>query len=174
MAAVSCDMDPEVIDCSEKGTIFAGACGDEEFIAFDTESTKGIGIWDCGASLSAGSADLLQELHDAAYEKYGKVDLGDAKVRFTFAGGEQSDATSKLHLPVGHLDGSAIKIHPVPNPNTPILLGLDNLRGLKMVLDFDEDTAYSKLLGKYLPTVRLGPHLGLDLSCEATASAEPE
>ena len=115
--------------------------------------------------MSAGSAELLQELHDDACEKYGNVKLNEARVRFTFAGGEQSDASTQMFLPVDQLDGGLLKLHPVPNPNTPILLGLDNLRSLKMVLDFDEDTAFSKTLGKFLPTVRLaGGHLGLDLS----------
>ena len=166
LATTATVIDPEVLDCDfPKEINLVAAVETEEFVAFDTESTRGVGIWDCGASMSAGSAELLQELHDDACEKYGEVKLNEARVRFTFAGGEQSDASSQMFLPVDQLDGGLLKLHPVPNPNTPILLGLDNLRSLKMVLDFDEDTAFSKTLGKFLPTVRLaGGHLGLDLS----------
>ena len=123
-----------------------------------------VGIWDCGATLSAGAATLLQPVFDEACSQFENVGLDKAKVRFTFAGGEQSVAGSVARIPLKALDGEELDIHPVPNPHTPILLGLDNLRKLGMVLDFDADTAYSKKLRRYLPTERLrGGHLGLRL-----------
>ena len=142
--------EPEVIECS--------------VLASSALDRKAVGIWDCGATMSAGAADLLQPVFDACEARYGQVPLDPAKVRFTFAGGEQSHAESVLQLPMSSLKGQALTVHPVPNPYTPILLGLDNLRKFGMVLDFAEDTAYSKTLGSYLPTVRLpGGHLGLRL-----------
>ena len=149
---------------------------EDEVIEFDLEAEahsglsmgdlegSAVGIWDCGATMSAGAATLLQPVFDKACSQFENVTLDQARVRFTFAGGEQSIAESVVRIPLEALDGEELHIHPVPNPNTPILLGLDNLRKLGMVLDFEADTAYSKKLGRYLPTEKLrGGHLGLKL-----------
>ena len=135
-----------------------------------------VGFWDCGATMSAGSAQLLQPVFDEAMEVFdGNVGLKESLVRFTFAGGEQSEAQSCLDLPLSVLSGESLSLHPVPNPHTPILLGLDNLRAFGMVLDFDKDSAFSKKLGRFLPTVRLnGGHLGLALTGQPVAAPSPQ
>ena len=162
---------------------FAVSAADEEaeVLEFDvaslnSASTSPVGIWDCGATMSAGCALKLQPVFDAASasEHYERVDLEPAMVRFTFAGGEQACSETRLKVPLGILVGECLSIHSVPNSSTPILLGLDNLRHFQMVLDFEADTVYSKRLGRYLPTVRLpSGHLGLQLDGQDAMTPPP-
>ena len=154
------DDEPEVIDFE-----FAEA---EALAAGFDDAGNSVGIWDCGATRSAGAAELLQPVFEEALQSYKDVSLEQSRVRFTFAGGEQSEAQSLLSLPLPVLEGHCLQVHPVPNPHTPILLGLDNLRKFQMVLDFGNDTCYSKVLQRYLPTIRLqSGHLGLALTHSA-------
>ena len=131
---------------------------------FSHEECRHVGIWDGGATMTAGSYSLLQDSADLVLERYGYLEMDESPVKFTFAGGEESIARSKLWLPLKALDGRSVGINTVPNDYTPILLGLDTLVTYGMVLDYSTGRAYSRVLEREIPTVRLSSgHLAVSL-----------
>ena len=123
---------------------------DSELVAFNLDALKAYGIWDPGATRSCGGFPMVQDIVD---HNDGAL-LGESDVTFTFAGGDSSDAGSIVHLPHPDLSDGYV-LHILPNPRSPVLLGLDVIRYYGLVLDYYNNTVYSHRLKKYIPSVVL-------------------
>ena len=131
---------------------------DSEYIGFQLSDCEGYGILDGGASASVGGINQVQNVVDQS----GYFDLQSRAKGFTFAGGEHADAKVQVELPTTVSEMPA-KVYVVDKPS-PILLGLDFLRTYKIVVDYDTNTAYSKVLNSEVPVVTLASsHLALPL-----------
>ena len=140
-------------------------CSDgEEFLAFNLEMSRNIGILDGGATKSAGGIEQLEYLQQSCAEHDVEVEVGKSAIEFTFADGERSAAGSTVIVPVQSLDNEKVVINCVDKP-TPILLGLDFHRQLECVVDYKNNTCWSYKLNRFLDVTQLpSRHLGLMLA----------
>ena len=134
----------------------------------------GFGIWDTGATGSMGGANQLQTLVTFYTETHGspdgiKVDTSK-QIPFTFADAHRACSRSAFLLPrwFEAFDGKpACKVvlaFATFETNSPILVGLDLIQALQVKLDVMRGTAYSSVLQRFLPTIRLpSGHLAWDL-----------
>ena len=136
----------------------------DEFLAFNLDMAKNIGILDGGASKSAGGIRLLETLQGECVKHGVEMDVKKSQIEFTFADGEREPAGSAISFPLASLDNERVLINCVDKP-TPILLGLDFHRQLGCVVDYQYNTCWSYKLGRFLSVVELpSRHLGLPLA----------
>ena len=153
---------------------------DTAFGNFGLDQCQGVGLWDCGATLSMAGADSLDIVQQSFIDVYGhandfEVDT-DRNIDFTFANGEENKSSSFVRVWkrfLRHRIRLGFAVFPRP---APILLGLDVIKTLQITFDFSHLTVYSGVLGCYMPVFILpSGHLGWDLKASLTAmSAEPE
>jgi hypothetical protein len=137
---------------------------DANFVAFNASECIGYGLLDGGASRSVGGVDQLEAIQDALLETGKDVTVdSQAQLGFSFAGGDRADAPARVALQVDSLDKNPVSIYVLDRPS-PILLGIDMLKRYGLVIDYQNDTVYSRVLGRELETkVLASGHLVLNL-----------
>ena len=124
---------------------------------------RGLGLLDGGASKTVGGVDQIQIVVDEYAAKGIYPRLEPSKVGFTYAGGEEADAYTKVLVPVEAFGGD-LDVHAVDSEKTPILIGVDMLTKYQLVLDYHKACVYSYLLDRYIPCVQLSSgHLSVPM-----------
>ena len=128
----------------------------KETVCFASSGT--VGVVDLGASQTVMGHQQLKELLDQLPSAI-RVQVRRAPCQIVFRFGNHQTLTSKYALMLP-LQGQWIRIA-IVNGNTPFLLSSSFLKCIKAVIDTEEGTLWSKLLGKHLHIERNSKELFL-------------
>ena len=96
------------------------------------ENVQGFALLDTGASRTVGGHTMVQHVIDSLRLQQTPTWMESAEpaVNFTFAGGEQAHSGTKVWLPLQGTDSEQFSVYVVLSEATPILFGLDMIRGV--------------------------------------------
>ena len=143
---------------------------DPDFVAFNMSECEGYALLDGGASLSVGGVEMLERVRDQLTTTDRGMQVNTkASLGFTFAGGDRAQAPSRVSFPVSTVSDEEISVYVLDRPS-PVLLGVDMLKKLRLRIDYDTNEVYSHKLKRTIPTKVLpSGHIAIKLTPEGAS-----
>ena len=122
----------------------------EDIINAMLEETKGCAIMDSGASIMCSSTIAAEEIQMQRLNQGepGQPTIHDSDRRFRLADGHYNDADKMVKQPItaGLLSGKTVSMHLIDRPgnDTSPLFSIDEMRRLRMVVDYEENKVMFK------------------------------